>query len=116
MAYFRNAKQQVRILLCNSFSSRIYHTNRYYDTVSRGSSFSQPGEVKGYSRIKYVNPGPAFGLISRQFSNQAPSGTEQMNLIKQLRERTSAPIKDVKLALIDCNWDPGMVIECSLYY
>lgn len=28
-----------------------------------------------------------------------------MNLIKQLRERTSAPIKDVKAALVDSNWD-----------
>ncbi|KAI5339415.1 hypothetical protein L3X38_018687 [Prunus dulcis] len=28
-----------------------------------------------------------------------------MSLIKQLRERTSAPIKDVKAALIDSNWD-----------
>ena len=28
-----------------------------------------------------------------------------MNLIKQLRERTSAPIKDVKAALMDSNWD-----------
>ncbi|KAL4581467.1 hypothetical protein LXL04_017682 [Taraxacum kok-saghyz] len=28
-----------------------------------------------------------------------------MNLIKKLRERTSAPIKEVKAALIDCNWD-----------
>lgn len=28
-----------------------------------------------------------------------------MNLVKQLRERTSAPIKDVKAALVDSNWD-----------
>ncbi|KAE8735501.1 Elongation factor Ts [Hibiscus syriacus] len=28
-----------------------------------------------------------------------------MSLIKQLRERTSAPIKDVKASLVDCNWD-----------
>ncbi|KAE8705685.1 Elongation factor Ts [Hibiscus syriacus] len=28
-----------------------------------------------------------------------------MSLIKQLRERTSAPIKDVKFSLVDCNWD-----------
>ncbi|CAN6216779.1 unnamed protein product [Urochloa humidicola] len=28
-----------------------------------------------------------------------------MNLIKQLRERTSAPIKDVKASLVSCNWD-----------
>ncbi|KAK6933660.1 Translation elongation factor EFTs/EF1B, dimerization, partial [Dillenia turbinata] len=33
------------------------------------------------------------------------SASEQMNLIKQLRERTSAPIKDVKSALIASNWD-----------
>nr|CAB3475330.1 unnamed protein product [Digitaria exilis] len=28
-----------------------------------------------------------------------------MNLIKQLRERTSAPIKDIKASLVSCNWD-----------
>jgi len=28
-----------------------------------------------------------------------------MNLIKQLRQRTSAPIKDVKASLVACNWD-----------
>ncbi|CAA0829586.1 Elongation factor Ts- mitochondrial [Striga hermonthica] len=30
-----------------------------------------------------------------------------MNLIKQLRERTSAPIKEVKSALVACHWDIG---------
>ncbi|KAI0496991.1 hypothetical protein KFK09_023317 [Dendrobium nobile] len=33
------------------------------------------------------------------------SASEQLNLIKQLRERTSAPIKHVKSALVDCKWD-----------
>lgn len=33
------------------------------------------------------------------------SSMEQMNLIKRLRERTSAPIKEVKAALITSNWD-----------
>lgn len=33
------------------------------------------------------------------------SASENVNLIKQLRERTSAPIKDVKAALVDSNWD-----------
>ncbi|OMO78824.1 Translation elongation factor EFTs/EF1B [Corchorus olitorius] len=28
-----------------------------------------------------------------------------MSLIKQLRERTCAPIKDVKASLVECNWD-----------
>jgi translation elongation factor EF-Ts len=30
-----------------------------------------------------------------------------MSLIRQLRERTSAPIKDVKASLVTCNWDIG---------
>ncbi|MCH84186.1 elongation factor Ts mitochondrial-like [Trifolium medium] len=33
------------------------------------------------------------------------SASKEMNLIKQLRERTSAPIKQVKAALVDSNWD-----------
>jgi translation elongation factor Ts len=33
------------------------------------------------------------------------SASKEMNLIKQLRERTSAPIKEVKAALVDSNWD-----------
>lgn len=45
-----------------------------------------------------------FGIFPRRFSAEAPA-SEHMNLIKQLRERTSSPIKDVKAALIDCNWD-----------
>ncbi|XP_078434319.1 translation elongation factor Ts (EF-Ts) [Wolffia australiana] len=40
----------------------------------------------------------------RRFSSEV-SASEQMNLIKLLRERTSAPIKAVKSALVDCNWD-----------
>ncbi|XP_021732189.1 elongation factor Ts, mitochondrial-like [Chenopodium quinoa] len=43
------------------------------------------------------------GLFLRRYS--AASSSDQMGLIKQLRERTSAPIKDVKSALVDCNWD-----------
>jgi translation elongation factor EF-Ts len=33
------------------------------------------------------------------------SASKEMNLIKQLRERTSAPIKEGKTALVDSNWD-----------
>uniref|UniRef100_A0A0E0ELD6 Elongation factor Ts, mitochondrial n=1 Tax=Oryza meridionalis TaxID=40149 RepID=A0A0E0ELD6_9ORYZ len=42
--------------------------------------------------------------LLRRFSSEVPA-SEQMNLIKQLRERTSAPIKDVKSSLVSCNWD-----------
>ncbi|KAF8783787.1 hypothetical protein HU200_000225 [Digitaria exilis] len=47
---------------------------------------------------------PQNDIFPRRFSSQA-SSSEQMNLIKQLRERTSAPIKDVKASLVNCNWD-----------
>ncbi|XP_061337395.1 elongation factor Ts, mitochondrial [Gastrolobium bilobum] len=44
---------------------------------------------------------------SSSSASASASGSEQvnLNLIKQLRERTSAPIKDVKAALVDSNWD-----------
>lgn len=38
-------------------------------------------------------------------SSSSSSASNQTNLIKQLRERTSAPIKDVKAALMESNWD-----------
>lgn len=38
-------------------------------------------------------------------SSSSSSASKQTNLIKQLRERTSAPIKDVKAALMESNWD-----------
>ncbi|XP_041007738.1 elongation factor Ts, mitochondrial [Juglans microcarpa x Juglans regia] len=49
--------------------------------------------------------GGGLAIFSRSFSAEVSSSSNQMNLIKQLRERTSAPIKDVKAALIQCNWD-----------
>jgi len=39
------------------------------------------------------------------YYSSSSSASENVNLIKQLRERTSAPIKDVKAALVDSNWD-----------
>lgn len=51
--------------------------------------------------------GGGLAIFSRSFSAEVSSSSNQMNLIKQLRERTSAPIKDVKAALIQCNWDIG---------
>lgn len=51
---------------------------------------------------------PAFSfthqIFTRSFAAEV-SASEQMNLIKLLRERTSAPIKDVKVSLVKCNWD-----------
>ncbi|RCV26607.1 hypothetical protein SETIT_5G259400v2 [Setaria italica] len=47
---------------------------------------------------------PQDGVFLRRFSSEVPA-SEQMNLIRQLRQRTSAPIKDVKASLVSCNWD-----------
>ena len=30
-----------------------------------------------------------------------------MSLVKDLREKSGAPISDVKSALVEANWDPG---------
>ncbi|XP_062150800.1 elongation factor Ts, mitochondrial [Alnus glutinosa] len=49
--------------------------------------------------------GGGLANVSRRFSSEGSSSSNQMNLIKQLRERTSAPIKDVKAALMESNWD-----------
>ncbi|GAB4825359.1 hypothetical protein Ancab_008230 [Ancistrocladus abbreviatus] len=53
---------------------------------------------------KYAHSISAPGIFLRKYTAIA-SASDQMNLIKQLRERTSAPMKDVKSALVDCNWD-----------
>lgn len=45
-----------------------------------------------------------LGIIVRRYAVEV-SQSEQMNLIKKLRERTSAPIKDVKSSLVSCDWD-----------
>ncbi|KAL3830940.1 hypothetical protein ACJIZ3_019742 [Penstemon smallii] len=53
----------------------------------------------------YTNPINGFRIyLTRNYSSDL-SSSEQTTLIKQLRERTSAPIKEVKLALVACNWD-----------
>lgn len=43
--------------------------------------------------------------LAGTYNYSSVSASNEMSLIKQLRERTSAPIKDVKAALVDSNWD-----------
>ncbi|KAG8489128.1 hypothetical protein CXB51_017201 [Gossypium anomalum] len=97
MVFFRNAKQPLGILLYNT---RLSTCSRHgYSTwATKGTSFAQSTDTKA-SKIAYLY------WVSRRFNSQAASSAEQMSLIKQLRERTSAPIKDVKASLVDCNWD-----------
>ncbi|KAK4392681.1 Elongation factor Ts, mitochondrial [Sesamum angolense] len=58
-----------------------------------------------YPASNYSHPINGFGIFFTQKYSSEVSASEQMNLIKQLRERTSAPIKEVKSALVACNWD-----------
>ncbi|KAL4309036.1 hypothetical protein GQ457_01G045890 [Hibiscus cannabinus] len=97
MAFFKNAKLPLGILLYNT---RLSSCSRHgYSTwVGKGASLPQYTDTKA-SQTAYLY------WVSRRFNSQAASSAEQISLIKQLRERTSAPIKDVKASLVDCNWD-----------
>ncbi|XWS36656.1 hypothetical protein CRYUN_Cryun20dG0104000 [Craigia yunnanensis] len=97
MAFFRNAKRPLGILLYNTRLSTC-SGHGYSTWATKGTSFAQFTDTKASKTA-------CLYWVSRRFSSQAPSSVEQMGLIKQLRERTSAPIKDVKASLVDCNWD-----------
>ncbi|KAJ4717361.1 Elongation factor Ts, mitochondrial [Melia azedarach] len=105
MAFSRNAKHPLRMFLYNRVTAATNHKSGYSTWASKGTPISGTTQIKDLFSSKHGNPKSTIALISRHFSDQAPVATEQMNLIKQLRERTSAPIKDVKTALVDCNWD-----------
>lgn len=106
MALFRNAKRTLGMSL---YGARQTVAVAYSTGGSKGVAISQSTHVTA--------PNFAFlGLFSRRFSSQAPSSSEQMNLIKQLRERTSAPIKDVKASLVECNWDIGTEYSRFCFY
>ncbi|KAK6127006.1 hypothetical protein DH2020_039255 [Rehmannia glutinosa] len=57
------------------------------------------------SVLAYIVPASQYTILFYLLVPSSVSASEQMNLIKQLRERTSAPIKEVKSALVACNWD-----------
>ncbi|KAJ0077804.1 hypothetical protein Patl1_36781 [Pistacia atlantica] len=108
MALFKNAKRPLKIFLYNKLSTASYHTHGNTTWANHGTPISMSTQIKDLFSIRYASPKFDFSSTSRQFSDQAQAASEQMNLIKQLRERTSAPIKDVKLALVDCNWNIGI--------
>ncbi|GAA0167492.1 translation elongation factor [Lithospermum erythrorhizon] len=78
-------------VLCKTIYGHHYTTKS-----NKGASFFESRQNKtGFCIIR--------GLPSRRCYSVEMS--EQLNLIKKLRERTSAPIKDVKSALCACSWD-----------
>jgi len=105
MACSRGAKRSAVFLLKELSTYRQFACS-YSSQAFRG----QVVEARGVGRLPY-----SFSSNSlRRFSAEV-SVSEQMNLIRQLRERTSAPIKDVKSSLASCNWDIGGCMCLPLY-
>uniref|UniRef100_A0A0D6R8N7 Elongation factor Ts, mitochondrial n=1 Tax=Araucaria cunninghamii TaxID=56994 RepID=A0A0D6R8N7_ARACU len=86
--------------------------NCYYSSGARSNHFH--GHPAFQSNVATVQSTPTshftggvlgFGKICRRSYSAEVGAAKQVNLIKQLRERTSAPMKDVKASLLSCNWD-----------
>lgn len=121
MAFRGGAKRSLGSFLCNRVLNTSYSSSstctasaaasgRGFSTwVSSRRSFAQATEIPTSIPLKFANTQCGSALFLRRFSvgTSSSSSSDQMSLIKQLRERTSAPIKDVKAALIDSNWDIG---------
>ncbi|PIN22075.1 Mitochondrial translation elongation factor EF-Tsmt, catalyzes nucleotide exchange on EF-Tumt [Handroanthus impetiginosus] len=105
MGFTRGMKRPITILY-KRLSSPANYGHTYCTSVAyRGSSFTKFSEDNRPVSRNYPNPINSFWIhFTRHYSSEI-SASEQTNLIKQLRERTSAPIKDVKSALVACNWD-----------
>lgn len=74
--------------------------------LSKGFLLKELGIHRQPRHGEFGNQNSPSSMLLRSFSTEV-SASEQMNLIRQLRERTSAPIKDVKAALVGSNWDIG---------
>lgn len=101
MVCYRGVKRPIEIIY-KSLNSSICCGRGYSTSTHRGNSVA---ESKGYL-YKHADGPRTYTMSIRRYSAEI-SSMEQMNLIKRLRERTSAPIKEVKTALITSNWDIG---------
>ncbi|XP_074564959.1 elongation factor Ts, mitochondrial-like [Curcuma longa] len=95
MAFSRSTRKPIWLVV--SKLSALVQPSRGY--------ISQSHTVKPtISPRQFANQILSTQVLPRRFSTEV-SATEQINRIKILRERTSAPIKDVKMALVNCSWD-----------
>ncbi|KAJ7975790.1 Elongation factor Ts, mitochondrial [Quillaja saponaria] len=90
-----------KLLKWGSISGRQYSTS----VCRKASFFSMLRNPR--TSVLFTEANLQYGrvIFLRRFSFEVPVAADQMNLTKQLRERTSAPIKDVKAALVKSNWD-----------
>lgn len=108
MAFCRAAKRSLGFVISNRL---VNNASRHeFSSCATNRTFVVEGVQYGSSVPFSHSAFSALNLklsLLRRFSVETPAGSDQMSLIRQLRERTSAPIKDVKAALIDCSWDIG---------
>lgn len=121
MAFCGGTKRSLGAFLCNrvlsSSCSSTTSVHGFSSLVSKRVAFAQATETHNSVTPNFANQPSGFVPFFRRFSVEA-SSIDQVSLIKQLRERTSAPIKDVKAALIGSNWDIGInpLPKVSFYY
>ncbi|KAK9143170.1 hypothetical protein Syun_012570 [Stephania yunnanensis] len=72
----------------------------------RGPCFNELKEITSLdaSSYGYSHIGSLRKMFLRLFTVNV-YGLDKTSIIKHLKERTSAPIKEVKSALVNCNWD-----------
>lgn len=105
MVYYQGAKRSIDILR-KRLSNSVQPGHCYSTWACRRNpnSITELRESKTLFTPSYANQKCNFGHFVRRYGVGVPV-SDQMDLIKQLRERTSAPIKEVKSALVECNWD-----------
>ncbi|GAB4859287.1 hypothetical protein Ancab_010749 [Ancistrocladus abbreviatus] len=104
MAFSQGAKYPFGIIY-RRLGHPIY-SGHGYSTLTSKSIPVPKDEVGQISSLltKYAHS-IAAPRTSLRICTAVASAAEPTSLIKQLRERTSAPMKDVNSALVDCNWD-----------
>lgn len=100
----RGIKRPVEILY-KRLSSPVNYGHASASIVRKGVLFTMLLEKNVAGIPKYSKPINSFGIHFTQSYSSEVSSSEQVNLIKQLRDRTSAPFKEVKSSLVACNWD-----------
>ncbi|KAK6151528.1 hypothetical protein DH2020_014163 [Rehmannia glutinosa] len=105
MGFTRGMKRPIEILY-KRLSSPVNCGHAYSTSIARkGMLFTRFPEINAAGFSNYSHQVNDIGICFIRTYSSEVSASEQMNLIKQLRERTSAPIKEVKSALVACNWD-----------
>ncbi|KAK3025507.1 hypothetical protein RJ639_042042 [Escallonia herrerae] len=93
MVFSQGARRSFDIF-CKKLSIPAHHGHGYSVLACRGSSIPELRDGKFAFTSSHPNEGCALVKLVRRYAVNV-SASEQMSLIKQLRERTSAPIKDL---------------------